>query len=170
MHDFGALNFDRRAEFDQAEVQKVHEAVRDSGIQHLYVLAHGAHNDEAMTKATDDAFREMLAEAWADTSATTGFLTVRWPSLCFRDEGIPGVAGEETQREREASPGISETMLDDLVRQLPDSTSPLTEIAALFNDEHPHDGAFDDLGIGAAPAGGDPAAGPAGRIRDRHRR
>ncbi|MEU5952042.1 hypothetical protein [Streptomyces sp. NPDC047525] len=145
-HDFGALHFGRRAEFEQAEVQRVHEAVQDSGIRDLYVLVHGAHNDEAVAEAADDAFRGMLAEAWGDDAATVGCLTVGWPSLCFRDEGIPGVAEHETKREREACPGISEAMSDDLVRHLPDSASPLAEIAELLNGRPPHEGAFDDLG------------------------
>ncbi|MER5257332.1 MULTISPECIES: hypothetical protein [unclassified Streptomyces] len=145
-HDFGALHFGRRAEFDQAEVQRVHEAVHDSGIRDLYVLVHGAQNDEAVAKAADDAFREMLADAWADASDAAGCLQVRWPSLCFRDEGIPGVAEHETQRERDAFPGISRAMSDDLVRHLPDSASPLAEIAALLSDRPLHEGAFDDLG------------------------
>ncbi|MGW6054205.1 hypothetical protein [Streptomyces sp. NPDC055189] len=145
-HDVGALHFGRRAEFDQAEVQRVHQAVQDSQIRDLYVLVHGAQNDEALAAAADDAFRHMLADAWADASATAGLLGVRWPSLCFRDEGIPGVAESETKRERDAYPGLSRAMSDDLVQHLPDSASPLAEIAELLNDRPGHEGAFDDLG------------------------
>ncbi|GGV30098.1 hypothetical protein GCM10010277_13410 [Streptomyces longisporoflavus] len=145
-HDFGALHFGRRAEFDQAEVQRVHEAVLDSGIRDLYVLVHGAQNDEAVAGATDGAFREMLADAWEDAADTAGFLGVRWPSLCFRDEGLWGLAEHETDRERKACPGVSRAMREDLERQLPRSASPLAEIVALLNDEPSHEGAFDDLG------------------------
>ncbi|MFC8132531.1 hypothetical protein [Streptomyces sp. NPDC057302] len=145
-HDFGALHFGRRAEFDQAEVQRVHEALRDSGVRDLYVLVHGAHNDEAVATAADGAFSGMLADAWADASGTVGCLSVRWPSLCFRDEGIPGVAEHETKRERDAYPGISEAMSEDLARHLPDSAAPLAEIVRLLNGQPPHEGAFDDLG------------------------
>lgn len=145
-HDFDALRFGRRAEFDQAEVQRIHEAVQDSGIGDLYVLVHGAHNDEAVATAADDAFRGMLADAWGDAAATVGCLSVRWPSLCFRDEGIPGVTEDETQRERDVCPGISQAMSEDLVRHLPDSESLLAEIAGLLNDRPLHEGAFDDLG------------------------
>lgn len=146
LHDLGALHFGRRAEFDQAEVQRVHEAVQDSGIRDLYVLVHGANNDEAVAAAVDDALRTMLADAWGEDSAAVGCLQVRWPSLCFRDEGLPGFAEQETQRERDGCPGISQAMRDDLVRHLPDSAAPLAEIAGLLNDQPVHEGAFDDLG------------------------
>lgn len=122
------------------------EALRDSGIRDLYVLVHGAHNDESVAAAADDAFRDMLASAWGGDSAGVGCLHVRWPSLCFRDEGIPGSAEDEVNRERDARPGISRTMNDDLVRQLPDSASPLAEIVELLNNQPLHAGAFDDLG------------------------
>lgn len=145
-HDFGALHFGRRAELDPEEARRVREAVRDSGVRELYVLAHGAHNDDAVSEAADDAFCAILAEAWGDASREVGLLTVRWPSLCFRDEGIWGHGEDETTREEEARPGISAAMGDDLRRRLPDSESLLSEIIGLLNERPAHDGAFDDLG------------------------
>ncbi|WP_409055301.1 hypothetical protein [Streptomyces sp. SYP-A7185] len=124
----------------------MHAAVRDSGIRDLYVLVHGAQNDDAVADAADAAFAGMLADAWSDTSASVGYLKVRWPSLCFRDEGIPGVAEGEMKREREVYPGISPALAEDLARHLPDSARPLAEISELLTKQPPHDRAFDDLG------------------------
>ncbi|WP_369211984.1 hypothetical protein [Streptomyces flavofungini] len=146
LHDVGTLRFDARAQVDPAEVRSVREAVRDSGIEHLYVVVHGAHNDESVTRDADSAFHGMLADAWADAAGGAGCLTVQWPSLCFRDEGVWGIAQQVTEQERAGRPGISKTLYEDLLRHLPDGSAPLAEIAELLREQPPHDRAFDDLG------------------------
>ncbi|MEV1026865.1 hypothetical protein [Streptomyces sp. NPDC050264] len=145
-HDFGALRFDSRAQFEPARLERVREEVRASGVRDLYVVVHGAHNDEAAGSAVDGAFRRMLTDAWGDAAHRLGFLGVHWPSLCFRDEGAPGVEEPKEVQEGDGRPGISRAMADDLHRQLPDSEGPLTELTDLLNDRPARDTAFDDFG------------------------
>ncbi|MEU6840355.1 hypothetical protein ABZ930_00605 [Streptomyces sp. NPDC046716] len=138
-HDLGTLRFDGGAALEPGSVDRVRAAVRDTGVRDLYVVVHGAHNDDAVGAAVDGAYRGMLAEAWQDAPGRAGMLGVRWPSLCFRDEDLPGVQrpdGAEAGRET----------LDDLVRQLPGHEAELTEIVALLRDRPDHETAFDDFG------------------------
>ncbi|MFJ8826544.1 hypothetical protein ACIREE_32835 [Streptomyces sp. NPDC102467] len=144
--DFGALRFGSRAQFEPARLERVCGEVRTSGVHDLYVVAHGAHNDEAVSGAVDDAFRRMLTDAWGDAADRLGFLGVHWPSLCFRDEGVPGLEEPREAKEREDRPGVSRATADDLHRQLPDSERPLNELIDLLNDRPARDTAFDDLG------------------------
>ncbi|MFJ9038616.1 hypothetical protein ACIRF8_18740 [Streptomyces sp. NPDC102406] len=145
LHDLGALRFGSRAQFDPAHLRGVREAVRDSGVRDLYVIVHGAHNDAAAGDAVDDAFRRLLTEAWGDDAHDLGFLGVRWPSLCFRDEGAPGVT-EPAADDRDGRSVITRATADDLHRQLPDSADSLDEIIDLLNERPERGTAFDDFG------------------------
>ncbi|WP_353940399.1 hypothetical protein ABII15_01525 [Streptomyces sp. HUAS MG91] len=139
-HDLGALRFDGGAALAPDSVDRVRAAVRDSGVRDLYIVVHGAHNDEEVGAAVDGAYRRLLAEAWQDAPGRAGMLSVHWPSLCFRDEDLPGVEqrpdGAEADRET----------LDDLVRHLPGHEEELTRIVALLRDRSDHETAFDDFG------------------------
>ncbi|MEU6387859.1 hypothetical protein [Streptomyces sp. NPDC046939] len=139
-HDFGTLSFGSRAQFEPAQVESVCEEVRGSGVRDLYVVAHGVHNDKEAAATADGAFRDMLDEAWDGGTPEVGFLGVHWPSLCFRDEGAPGLTLHEGEEE------VTRATADDLHRQLPDGEGPLSEIVALLNERPEREGAFDDLG------------------------
>lgn len=140
-HDFGVLYFGSRAQFEPADVESVCEEVRGSDVRDLYVVVHGVHNDKEAAEATDAAFRQLLTEAWDGATHEVGFLGVRWPSLCFRDEGAPGLAGQDGDEA-----GVTDATADDLRRQLPDSEGPLNEIVALLNERPERGLAFDDFG------------------------
>ncbi|MYW67069.1 hypothetical protein GTY65_23785 [Streptomyces sp. SID8379] len=139
-HDFGALRFDDGAASDPGRTEQVCAAVRDSGVRDLYVVAHGAHNDEAVSRAVDDAYRALLTEAWRDAPGRAGILGVHWPSLCFRDEGLPGVA-----KPADAT-GFDQATADDLLRRLPDHADTLTQLIGLLRDRPNHKPALDDFG------------------------
>ncbi|MBO1332826.1 hypothetical protein [Streptomyces sp. VRA16 Mangrove soil] len=139
-HDFGALGFDGAAAFEAGAVDRIREAVRDSGVRELYVLAHGAHNDDAMSRTVDGAYRELLADAWSDAPGEAGVLGVHWPSLCFRDEGLPGAD------QPDESHGVGADTADDLLRRLPDRADALHEIIGLLHDRPDYEPALDDLG------------------------
>lgn len=146
VEDFGALWFGRGAEFEVADAERVRDAVRDSGVSDLYLVVHGAHNDEEVGGAVDPAFRSMLGQAWSGSDRRVGFLGVHWPSLCFRDEGLPGVDEAEEAGNEEDGPRLSRATVDDLFRHLPDSGEPLTRIVELLRDRPEHEPAFDDFG------------------------
>ncbi|MFI0239815.1 hypothetical protein [Streptomyces sp. NPDC016845] len=141
LHDFGAMSFGSRAQFEPAQVETVCEEVRGSGVRDLYVVVHGAHNDKEVSAAADGAFRHMLADAWGGGAHEVGFLGVHWPSLCFRDEGAPGLARPEGDDD-----GVSKATADDLYRQLPSSEGPLIELITLLNERPERGPAFDDFG------------------------
>ncbi|MFD8565643.1 hypothetical protein [Streptomyces sp. NPDC059639] len=141
-HDLGALRFDDGAVLEPGAVDRVRAAVRDSGVRDLYVVVHGAHNDEAVGAAVDGAYRHLLAEAWSDAPGQAGMLAVHWPSLCFRDEDLPGV-GKPSD-----TTGIDRETFDDLLRQLPGHEEELTEIVTLLRERPDHETAFDDFGSG----------------------
>ncbi|MYT69031.1 MULTISPECIES: hypothetical protein [unclassified Streptomyces] len=139
-HDLGALRFDGGAALEPGSVDRVRAAVRDSGVRELYVVVHGAHNDEAVGAAVDGAYRHLLAEAWHDAPGRAGMLAVRWPSLCFRDEDLPGVGHRADGTE------VDQETFRDLVRHLPGHDDELAEIVALLRDRPDHETAFDDFG------------------------
>ncbi|MET9495592.1 hypothetical protein [Streptomyces sp. NPDC006552] len=143
--DFGALRFGDRAQFEPAHVQEVCAAVRAGGVRDLYVVVHGAHNDAATTAGVDGAFRDLLTEAWDGATQDKGMLGVDWPSLCFRDEGVPGLAEPAAEGEADKA-WITPATAEDLRRQLPHSEGPLTELIDLLNERPEHTRAFDDLG------------------------
>ncbi|MEV5982138.1 hypothetical protein [Streptomyces sp. NPDC052114] len=143
--DLGALGLGRRGEADDAQVGRVRDAVREGAVRDLYVVVHGAHNDPEVTAAVDGAFRALLAEAWDGQDRSVGMLGVHWPSLCFRDEGLPGLE-RETEQERAARPGVSAAMAGDLERHLPESAQALARITGLLDERPAADPAFDDLG------------------------
>ncbi|MFI7382762.1 hypothetical protein [Streptomyces sp. NPDC049813] len=145
--DFGALRFGSRAQFEPAHVQEVCGAVHDSGVRDLYVVVHGAHNDAATSETVDGAFRELLAEAWDGATQDKGMLAVHWPSLLFRDEGVPGLAAApEAAGDPDTRPWLTPETADDLRRHLPDSAGPLAEIAELLTARPAQARAFDDFG------------------------
>ncbi|NEB79526.1 hypothetical protein G3I40_30550 [Streptomyces sp. SID14478] len=139
-HDLGALHLDDQGAFDPDRLDEVRAAVRDKGVRDLYVLAHGAHNDEAVSGATDDAYRALLAEAWQDKPGHAGLVSVHWPSMCFRDEGLPGGA------ESSDTAGIDQDTAEDLVRLLPASAYPLATIIDLLRERPERESALDDFG------------------------
>src|SRR4051794_35035631 len=112
LYDFGAVHFGSRAQFDPARTERVGEEVRESGVRDLYVVVHGVHNDETAAASADDAFRRMLADAWDGGTHEVGVLGVHWPSLCFRDEGAPGLA-----QPQDGGAGITAATAEDLHRQ-----------------------------------------------------
>ncbi|GAA2313642.1 hypothetical protein OKJ48_08115 [Streptomyces kunmingensis] len=146
-HDLGALCFGSRAQFEPGHLEEVCEAVRGSGVRDLYVVVHGAHNDAATGAAVDGAFRDLLTEAWGDDARDKGMLGVHWPSLCFRDEGVPGLT-EPTgdAQDGDPRPSLSRATIEDLCRQLPDSVAPLKRIAELLDERPERQLAFDDFG------------------------
>ncbi|MER5949511.1 hypothetical protein ABT127_26015 [Streptomyces sp. NPDC001904] len=139
-HDLGVLRFDGGAALEPGSVDRVRAAVRDSGVRDLYVVVHGAHNDDAVGAAVDGAYRGLLAEAWQDAPGRAGMLAVHWPSLCFRDEDLPGV-GQPPD-----GAAIDEETFRDLVRHLPGHEEELTGIVALLRERPDHETAFDDFG------------------------
>ncbi|MFJ4715947.1 hypothetical protein [Streptomyces sp. NPDC088785] len=139
-HDFGALRFDDGAVIEPGSVDRVRAAVQDSGVRDLYVVVHGAHNDESVGASVDGAYRDLLAEAWRDAPGQAGMLAVHWPSLCFRDEGLPGVEQPDDSAE------IDQGTIDDLLRQLPEHENELTGIVTLLRDRPESETAFDDFG------------------------
>ncbi|MYW66910.1 hypothetical protein GTY65_22985 [Streptomyces sp. SID8379] len=145
LHDFGALRFGHQAEIRRDAVESVRDAVRESDVRDLYIVIHGAHNDEAVTRSVDEAFGKLLADVWGRSADRAGVLGVHWSSLCFRDEGLPldeagakGASGE--------GPGITPALREDLFRALPDSEGQLTEILALLDERPARESAFDSLG------------------------
>ncbi|WP_428957336.1 hypothetical protein [Streptomyces sp. cg35] len=145
LHDFGALRFGHHAEIRRDAMESVRDALRGSDVRDLYVVIHGAHNDETVTRSVDAAFGRLLADAWGRSADQAGVLGVHWPSLCFRDEGLP-VAEAGATGSRAEGAGVTPALRDDLFRILPDSEDQLTEILALLDERPARESAFDSLG------------------------
>ncbi|MFI6348215.1 hypothetical protein [Streptomyces sp. NPDC050560] len=143
---FGALTFDSRGGFDRPAVESVLRDVADSGVEDVYVIAHGACNTEETADAFDHEIARLLAAERADDTPPVGLLGVRWPSVRLRDEPVPGLTADETRAACEARPALTPPGLDDLRHALPRSHDAVDTIDRLLTEQPTDDTSFDDLG------------------------
>ncbi|MFD6417673.1 serine-threonine protein kinase [Streptomyces sp. NPDC060194] len=107
------------------------------GVTDLVVFAHAWNTDEALARALDARFFDLFAER----TPGLGFVGVRWPSMRFADEPLPGTDAAG------GGPALDEASARALHACFPDDPEPVAELIRLLAEQPPVQGEFDAFGV-----------------------